>query len=291
MFIAVRDALVTWVGFPDLFSGLKSLGLNSFELAVSRKPRIEPSEKLGLFTALGFDLSLAEGRQGLAKELSTRGLSVCAFLLDNDFGKEDVKGEVDYVAEACEAAYELGVKAVRINAVMRETPGLSLLDYHKRTVKGVKACLERMEGLGVALAVENHGVIANRHGFLFRLIQDVRSDAFGLTLDTGNFYWFGYPVEDVHDVVYGFAPYTKHTHMKNGTVPVEQRDRKRKPGDMTMTPLQEGDIDLKLAVEALRDAGYTHDLTVEDESFGRFPAETRKNILTKDVDYMKNLLK
>jgi len=291
LFVAVRDGIVTWAGFQELFSALASLGLGSFELAVSRKETTEPSTRISLATPLGFDLSMDADTGRLRDALRGRGLSLCALLVDNDFARQDLEAEVQYVVKACEAAYELGVKAVRINAVMRETPGSSLLDYHRRALKGIRACLEQTEGLGVALAIENHGVIGNRHGFLFRLLEEARSDLVGLTLDTGNFYWYGYPLEEIYDIVYGFAPYVKHTHIKNGAVPADRRDRKRKPRDMVMAPLYEGDIELRTVVETLRDAGYDHDLTVEDESLGRFPAEERKQVLSRDIEHMKSLLR
>ncbi|MBS7609336.1 sugar phosphate isomerase/epimerase [Candidatus Bathyarchaeota archaeon] len=287
LFIAIRDGILTWSGFQDVFSGLDALGLKSLELAISKKKE-DPAETRPL-SALGVELS-REGIEDLKETFKRKGISVCAILLDNDFSKEDLNGEVKYVTEACAIAQELGVKVVRINAVMKEIPGASLLDYHRLTVKGIKACLRKAEDLGISLAVENHGIIANKFGFLIRLFKVIGSELFGLTLDTGNFYWFGYPLEEIYDIVYGLAPFVKHTHIKNGRVPADRRDRKRKPRDMNMTPLYEGDIDMKIVVETLKDAGYDHDLTIEDESLGNFPVEDRKAILVKDVDYMRKLL-
>ncbi|MEM2926661.1 MAG: sugar phosphate isomerase/epimerase family protein [Candidatus Bathyarchaeia archaeon] len=287
LFVAVRDGILTWSGFQDVFSGLDALGLKSLELAISKKREgLEGTESL---SALGLELS-SEGIEDLKETFKRKGISVCAILLDNDFSKEDLNSEVKYITEACTIAQELGVKVARINAVMKEIPGASILDYHRRTVKGVKACLRKAEDLGISLAVENHGLIANNFGFLLRLFKEIGSELFGLTLDTGNFYWYGYPLEEIYDIVYGFAPFVKHTHIKNGSVPADRRDRRRKPRDMTMAPLYEGDIDMKIVVETLKDAGYDHDLTIEDESLGRFSIEDRKAILAKDVDYMRGLL-
>jgi sugar phosphate isomerase/epimerase len=297
LFVAIRDGILTWSGFQDVFSGLEALGLKSLELNISKKekglrgsgPGPSPSPSSGSLTALGIELSI-DGIENLKGTLKGKGISVCALLLDNDFSRDDLDAEVDYIVKSCEVAKELGVKVVRINAVMREIPGATLLDYHKRTMKAVRASLSKVEDLGISLAVENHGLIANRTGFLYRLFKDIGSEFFGLTLDTGNFYWYGYPLEEIYDIVYGFAPFVKHTHIKNGRVPSDLRDRKRKPRDMKMVPLYEGDIDLKIVVEILRDSGYDHDLTIEDESLGSFSMEERRTILSKDADYLRGLL-
>ena len=289
MFVAVRDGILTWAGFEDMFSGLASLGVRSLELAVSREPA-DRSKEAALPTPLGFDVSTDDGKAALRQVLRAKDVSVCAILLDNDFAREDLDAEVRYVVEACEADHELGVNVARINAVMREIPGLSVPGHQKRAVKGIAACLEQLEGLGVSLAIENHGVICNRVGFLLRLLEEVDSEWLGLTLDTGNFYWYGYPLEDIQDIVYGFGPFVKHTHIKNACVPDGQKERKRKPGEVMMAPLYEGDIDLRVVVGNLRDAGYDCDLTIEDESLGRFTPEQRRQVLRKDAEFMKSLL-
>lgn len=286
MFVACRDAIITWAGFKDLYLGLEALGLRSFELQVGRRVREGPE----LPTSLGIDVSRREDRLRLMEELKSRGLSINALLIENDFSREDIQGEVGYVVKACEVAADLGVKVVRINALMKETAGLGLKDYHEKAVKCIRECLKVSERLGVSLAVENHGTIANRHGFLYRLLDEVNSDFLGLTLDTGNFYWYGYPLDEVYDIYHGLATYVKHTHIKNAKAKEGQRDRRRKPGQVSMAPLYEGDIDLKTAIDILRYAGYTHDLTIEDESLGQFNLEERREVLLKDVKYMKSLV-
>ncbi|MEM2936088.1 MAG: sugar phosphate isomerase/epimerase, partial [Candidatus Bathyarchaeia archaeon] len=160
--------------------------------------------------------------------------------------------------------------------------------YIERAASSIKTCNRGLVKLDISLAVENHGVIANRREFLRGLLKEVGSDNLGLTLDTGNFYWFGYPVQEVYDIIQEFAGHVKHTHIKNATT--EWKNERRKPAEVIMAPLYEGDLNLKLIVDALKRTGYDHDLTIEDESLGRFPLEERRKILKKDADFLRSLL-
>ncbi|MEM3570161.1 MAG: hypothetical protein QXU11_01155 [Thermoproteota archaeon] len=40
----------------------------------------------------------------------------------------------------------------------------------------------------------------------------------------------------------------------------------------------------------MRKAGYTGDLTIEDESLGKYGREERKAVLKKDVEFIKKLI-
>ena len=190
----------------------------------------------------------------------------------------------------CKIAKEIGVDVVRINALMRERENFKLEDYINVSVDAIKKTLDKTKDLNVSLAMENHGVIANRREFVRNLISTVNSDLFGLTFDTGNFYWYGYPINEVYEILKEFAKYVKHTHMKNAVVPAALKNTMRKPTEVTMAPLYEGDVDMKLVINTLKNSGYDGDITIEDESMGRFTSEERIEILKKDVEYLKLLI-
>ena len=290
VFVSVRDFTVMWVGYRNLFEGLRDLRVNSFELYVDRSLRTSKYVDMGYEVSLGFDVSTRENRAKLRRLLEDQGFSICALLLENDFSRE-LEKEVEYVTRACEVASDLEVSVVRINAVMREAEGYTLEDYVERTAKAVKRCLGRCSELGVSLAVENHGLIANRREFLRELLERVGSEWLGLTLDTGNFYWYGYPLNEVYRIVEEFASYVKHTHLKNARAPPSKKEKMRKPREVVMAPLYEGDIDLGYILSILRRAGYDHDANIEDESLGGFTGEERKCVLKRDIAYVRRIIK
>lgn len=290
MFLSIRDFTVKWVGYDTVFKGLKDLGIPSFELFVSRELKVESYLDMGYVTELGFNVATREDREDLKKRLKDAELTVCAILVENDFSSEDLNKEVDYVLSAIKVASELEVNVVRINAVMRPIQGYDLDKHVKRVADAVGKCMTSCHNLGVSLAVENHGVIANKREFLRSLFQKVNDEHLGLTLDTGNFYWFGYPLKEVYDIVEEFASKVKHTHVKNAIVEPNMRETFRKPGDVRMAPLYQGDIDLGRVVKMLKKAGYDYDLTIEDESLGVFKDKERLEVLKKDIEFIRRLL-
>ena len=65
-------------------------------------------------------------------------------------------------------------------------------------------------------------------------------------MDTGNFYWYGNPIDKVYEILKSVAKYTKHTHVKNIQYPEETRNQQREIGweyGKYVSPIYEGDID------------------------------------------------
>jgi sugar phosphate isomerase/epimerase len=115
----------------------------------------------------------------------------------------------------------------------------------------------------------------------------------GLTLDTGNFYWFGHPISRVYEIMRQFAYKVKHTHIKNISYPAEIREQQRPIGyeyGKYVCPIPDGDIDHQVVVNILKEAGYAGDLCIEDESLGKFAPEERRKVLRGDAEYLKSLV-
>jgi len=292
MFVGIRDFTVRWVGYETVLDGLKDLGISGFELYVDSKLKGAEYEDMGHSVSLGFDLSTEEKRRHLLENVKSRGLKVCAILVENDFGKQDVKPDIEWIVDACRVAPTIEVKVVRINSVMDPKPGVPDDDYVKRTVTCIREVLKRTDGLAVSLAMENHGVLGNKREFIKAVLDGVSSERMGLTLDTGNFYWWGYPLSKIYEIIDSFAGYVKHTHVKNLSFAPDRREAVRKPGEdwpKSAAPIYQGDIDHKKVVNLLKRANYDWDLTVEDESLGNFPAEERLKILKRDIELLKGL--
>ena len=285
MFLGVRDIPKSY-SFSNLFEMLNELDVKSFELRITRDLKfaeeIEKSfqEYLNLDDVYNFNK--------LRKKLEEQGYVISALLLANDFMPNILDEQVKYVVLSCEIAEKLGVEVVRINGPMREIEGYTVDMYVELTKKALDIIKNNCK---VTLAIENHGVISNRPDYLEKLFSLYDREFLGLTLDTGNFYWYGHPLSKVYEIIKKFASRVKHTHIKNATVPPNNREKIRKPAQVIMAPLYEGDIDLRQVFKLSREKGYTRDLTIEDESMGRFTPEERKNIIRKDVAFLKEILK
>ncbi|MFQ5809730.1 MAG: sugar phosphate isomerase/epimerase family protein, partial [Armatimonadota bacterium] len=157
----------------------------------------------------------------------------------------------------------------------------------------VKRVLAATEGSNVDIGVENHGWGGNDPAFIDGALERVGSDRFGVTLDTGNFYWRGHPLDEVYAVMERLAPFAKHTHVKAISYPGEIRNQERECGfeyGKYVCPIAEGDIDHTRVIEWLKAAGYERSFCLEDESLGKVPQEDRAVVLAADAEYCRGIL-
>ncbi|MFH0797067.1 MAG: sugar phosphate isomerase/epimerase family protein [Candidatus Omnitrophota bacterium] len=290
MYVSVREAILQQAGYSSIAEGLKDLGLDSVEAEFFRDYTIYAP---GSWQKMPLD------RDNLAKTITVSygpaGIKICAFLLHNNFNCADRAGEVKWVIDVVKTAETLKIPAIRIDAITqgeREEPFETRVN---RFVSCMQEVLSATEGNPVQLGIENHGVQGNDPNFLQRVIGQVGNTRLGVNMDTGNFYWYGFPLNEVYEVLKSVSKYTKHTHVKNIRYPEETRNQKREIGweyGKYVSPIYEGDIDHGQVVRILKSAGYEGPLTIEDESLGKFAKpEERKDVLRKDTTYLKTLLK
>jgi sugar phosphate isomerase/epimerase len=284
LLVGCRDVMVKSVGGQDCWKSLRAAGVQSVELNVaddlSLPSLVHPTKKYTLATKAGLD--------ELAADAKAAGCQIGAFCMSNKFDLRP-EFEVEWVGKAAQAAKALGVKAIRIDVVSRKKSGPEFLDSSIATLKKV---LAGMSSTGVRLGVENHGRTTNDPDFLQRLFDGVGSSQLGLTLDTGNFYWFGHPISKIYALYEKFAPRAVHTHCKSIRFPADQRDQQRKMGweyAKYNCPVYEGDIDFRRVAEILKKAGYQGALCIEDESLGKFPEAERAGVLAREIAHLKGV--
>lgn len=291
MYLSVRDDIVRYAGYKSILEGLRDLDIPTVEMSVDRNCTVSALEPMG--GRIGFDLTSDSDLLRLKSHFNERGVGISAFLVANDFGAENLESEIRWVANVVRAADALGVPAVRIDAVMSGADLLPMEERIRRFADAVRKVLDATSGCAVDLGMENHGVHGNNPDFVLSLLDAVGSPRFGLTLDSGNFYWAGHPLEEVYSILERLAPHAKHTHLKNISYPEDVRNRKRDVGwkyETYVSPLPDGDIDHGLLVSFLKEAGYNRDLTLEDESLGRYPVGERPRVLRRDADHIRSLL-
>ncbi|RLG69272.1 hypothetical protein DRN93_00550 [archaeon] len=271
MYLGLRDAQVIYVGW-SLFEGLKELGVQSFELKLNRD----------LQTPAGYDLSNKDGMNRLIEDLERYNIVVNAVLVENDFAKT-LNREVDYILKGMEIAWSLGCDVVRINGFMEPLTGYGEERVISTIVEGVEK-VRRMAEYPVMLAVENHGEATNDINILRRILVETDEDFLGVTLDTGNFFFHGESNRElIHEIYREVAGRVLHTHMKNVRVA---------NGNVKMAPLyEEGEVDFQYVIEVLLREGYERDITVEDESLGKLRPEERKEVLRRDVEFLRKIVK
>lgn len=183
------------------------------------------------------------------KEVESYGLKVSALAAGNDFivlDPEVVKTQVTRMNRICGLTRILGADVIR-------TEGGSPKDSvpQDKWVDAMAGCLvkcvDAAEKNNVKLAVDNHGYATNDGDLQVELFQKVGSKRVGANMDTMNYRWKGNSLEKIDHFYQIVAPYTFHTHMKDG---------KGSLGEYKGAALGEGEIHLKFAVECLKKAGY-----------------------------------
>jgi len=183
------------------------------------------------------------------QEVESFGLKVSALAAGNDFvvlDEEQIQYQVERMRRVCGLAQILGTNVIR-------TEGGSPKDAvpKERHVEAMAGCLTRcrefIEADRIYLAVDNHGVVTNDGDLQLELFQRVDSKFVGANLDTMNYRWMGHDIPKINHFYEIIAPYTFHTHIKDGT-----GSRAQYVG----AALGEGEIDLLHAVKCLQAAGY-----------------------------------
>lgn len=288
MYCSIRDHMLT-EAFPTPLEGLRHLSINAVEIeltATFEVMRMDARERV----------RLTSDEEAVAYRKHLDGLDVrpCSFLTARDFSVGDQQENAKWMARALELAALLGMDNIRIDSYMSRERELNFEERVRIFAEGLGAALGMTAGLSVAMGIENHGFQGNNLAFLLNVFRWAGSDRLGATMDTGNFYWRGYPLSEVYGILAVLAPHAKHTHLKNIRYPEETREQTREAGweyAQYVCPLDEGDIDHARVARLLRAANYTGDLCIEDESLRKFSeGEERIRVLERDVAHVKGIL-
>jgi len=289
MYLSIRDMMVARDEFPSPLAGLRHLAVEFVEVKLSQEFQVYAMDSKEMLT-----LASDDDAKAYKKHLEGLGITACCFLTAKDFSAGDTESNIAWVARAIELADIMGMAAVRIDSAMSKERELDFEARVKLFAEGLGGALERTAGSKVALGIENHGFQGNNLAFQLNVYQTVSSDRLGATMDTGNFYWRGYPLSEVYGILRILAPYAKHTHLKNIKYPADKREATREAGWEYGTyacPLDEGDINNAKVLRLLADAGYDGDICIENESLEHYktPGE-RIEVIERDVAHCRAII-
>ncbi len=117
---------------------------------------------------------------------------------------------------------------------------------------------------GILLALENHGGITGTAEQMLSIIKAVKSDAFGVNFDTGNFH-----TDDPYADLAKIAPYAVVSQIKTEIHPKGKRE----------------DADLKRLLDILKAAGFRGYVALEYEA-----AEEPKIAVPKAIEALRKAL-
>jgi len=282
--VTCRDVMLRRTGKSDCWSAMLAFGVDGVESDITEEMALP-----NLFEGdSSHGLADADQQGRLREALAKSGRRITALCMHNRFD-ERADEELEWCRKTALAAQAMGIPVVRIDVVPRR---LSRDEFPAFAAEMMNKVTHATVETGIRWAIENHGNTTNDPEFLANLFAAVDSPNLGLTLDTANFYWFGFPLSDLYGIYERFAPRAFHTHCKSIAYPPEDRDRRRPMGYRYAEfhcPIDRGDIDFGRVLGILRKAGYSNDLCIENEALGGLSPEQAIETVAREVQYLKNL--
>lgn len=185
---------------------------------------------------------------GLKGRCTRLGLDISGTAIRTDFCVNNaarIKEQIDHTRRWIEITSRLGGKTIRIfgGTVARDD---NEDRARRQCIDAMQQCCEYAGQFGVYLALENHGGITGTSEQMLALVRAIKSDWFGVNLDSGNF-----RTKDPYADLERLAPYAVVVQMKT-----EIAREGRKPEE----------ADLKRLFQMIRNVNYRGYVVLEYEA-------------------------
>jgi sugar phosphate isomerase/epimerase len=192
----------------------------------------------------------------------------------------NVYSEAGLVERVLEAADILGAQMVRVSPPSYDGKENYRVLF-ERAVLRYRELLELFRRRGKKALVEvHHGGIVPSASAAYRLVSNFSPEFIGVLLDPGNMVFEGYESWQLGAEL--LADYVAHVHVKNA-----RWERRGDSWAVNVCPLEEGVVDWKDVIGALRKINYNGYLSLEDFSESGLSTEAK---LRKDHAFLNSLL-
>ena len=281
--IATNGLVFRQLRFEDALRSFESIGVDGFELP-------HPIFYTGMFAG-SISSSLNEMIEDISALASTK-LRIVSVNAGNDFLRPDgasFRKEIDKTKVCIDTAQALGVPLVRI-FMGEPKEGLPPERCFELTHTAIAELCAYADKAGVVLALENHGRYSNDVNTINAILSRVGSANLKLNIDTGNFYWFGYSLQETENILDSLSSLAAHTHLKNEKA--MEKEKRRAPGEVEVVRLWEGDINIARFVRKLVGLGYKGAFSAEFEFKGMSemkPSELNA-VLREDIERLRRVV-
>jgi sugar phosphate isomerase/epimerase len=286
--VGIRDGYLKSMQYKDVWTAAKAIGINRLEIEVTPELKCP-----NLYEADGtpHQINDSVSIDHLKNAIKKHKLSINAFTTVIPLSGEKTSEQIQqWVAAVARVAQQLKVPVIMMPLIAR---GIEDDEFITRAKKFVGP-LEAVAGqTGVQLTIENLGHYLNRQEILDPILKSFETKRVGLTLDICNMYWFGHPLSKIYELAEHFAPYVRYVHIKNVKYPEDQRQSQRPEGweySKYAEPVKNGDLDFKKIIGFYYQAGYRGDLTLEDDSLGKFKMPELREVHQQDVQHLHQII-
>jgi sugar phosphate isomerase/epimerase len=220
------------------------------------------------FTQYYFPQTSPEYLAHLKGRCTRLGLDVSGTAVGNNFCVADpakLREQIDSVKKWTEYTARLGGKTMRIFAG-NVAKGDSAEKARARCIEAIEEACAHAARYGVYLALENHGGITATLEQILLLVKGVKSEWFGVNLDTGNFH-----TPDPYSDLEKLAPYAVTVQIKT---------------EIHRAGMKKEDADLKRMIDILRSVDYRGYVALEYEA-----AEDPKVAVPRAIEVLKKLVR
>jgi sugar phosphate isomerase/epimerase len=186
--------------------------------------------------------------RSLRRHAFVQGLSMSGTAVRNTFTYPpgpQLEKEIEHVKRWIDLAAELHAPTIRIFAGDLQK-GTSEADARRWCVDAIHKACEHAATRGIILALENHGGIVTTPAQMLAIVREVKSDWFGVNLDTGNFR--------------GPDPYGELTQLAPYAVVVQVKT------EVSVSGAARQEADFARLIKMLRDVKYRGFVTLEYEA-------------------------
>jgi sugar phosphate isomerase/epimerase len=276
---------IAWKGKPKLTASLAAYSFNKYlNLRGKAKPTMTLEDFIDLggslelpaveLTAYYFPKTTDEYLKAVRARCAKHGLAVSGTAIGNDFchlDREKQKEQLEHVKRWVEHSAALGAPTMRIFAGTVRKPDTEE-EARKRCVDYIHQACEHAGKHKVKLALENHGGITATAEQLLAIVKAVKSEHFGVNLDTGNF-----RTKDPYADLEKAAPYAVVTQIKTEVFYQNQGE--------TGVKYRREESDFKRLTDMLRKVGYQGYVALEYEA-----AEDPKKAVPRYVQELKKYM-
>jgi len=277
------------MGVPDkdIFQAIDffdSLGYQGVEArcASSNNPpigQINPEE---------FDNSL--GRKILNK-LQEKNMEItCLTPYHWDYVHSNVRGQsIGEMKKAVKIAKKLDCKRVRAFGGIEPSKEFPYEEIWDKTVSGLQEVGRFAKDFGIDICIETHGgTLTQCAKDALKMVKDINLENVGILYD---YKWIDLcAMESMKEATNMLEPYIKHVHLGNHVIPNREKNKRYTYEQMRGRLLEDGEIDLKELLKALKLIGYEGYLSDEYEKLWNDALPDAEVGMRKNIKYLRQLL-
>jgi len=158
----------------------------------------------------------------LKRHCHLRGVTVSGGAIANDFCQLDpqkVRADIEATKRWIDRYAVLGAPVIRIFAG-GQPAGEAWPETRERCVQAIEEVADHAAAKGLYLGLENHGGVTATSESMLEIVTRVRSNGFGVNLDSGNFRSTADPYRELSEI----APYAVNAQLKVEMFPNDQRE-------------------------------------------------------------------